>query len=234
MTRCGQSGAAFTLIELLLILAIMALLLAVLMPALGQARAQAESAACQSNLRQWCIALQMYMNEHDDVIPRRGQGIQELSRIDRPEDWFNVLPPQVGEPAYVDAVAAGRRVGDDRRSIFCCPSARDPGSANYLPYAMNMYLSPWIRPRPHVLSEFTRPETVVFMADAPGPYASTVPSMLVYSVLARHMGRANLSFLDGHVESRSGTELGCGVGDPNLPDVRWQPGTTGVNQGPVQ
>jgi prepilin-type processing-associated H-X9-DG protein len=98
---------------------------------------------------------------------------------------------------------------------------------------MNIYLSPWIRPAPHRLGEIPRPDAVVFLADGPGGYSSTAPSVKPYSVQARHTERANLAFLDGHVQSFTAGYLGCGVGDPLRPDVQWQTGTTGPNQAPV-
>lgn len=227
------TARGFTLIELMVAVAVMATLLGILLPALGMAREHAASATCQSNLRQWGLALTFHMNENGGEIPRRGQGIQPVERVDRPEDWFNCLAPRVGERPYGQLVADGRcpRVGD--QSVFICPSAADPGGTCFLPYAMNMYLSPWIRPRPHRLEEIVRPDRLVFMADAPGPYASTVPSRLSYSVAARHMGRANVVFVDGHVASFPGDYLGCGTGDPLRQDVQWQTGTGGMNQLPV-
>jgi prepilin-type N-terminal cleavage/methylation domain-containing protein/prepilin-type processing-associated H-X9-DG protein len=56
----------FTLIELLVVISIIALLMAVLLPTLGQVRKQARAVACQATLRQWGIVFSMYMNEHDD------------------------------------------------------------------------------------------------------------------------------------------------------------------------
>jgi prepilin-type processing-associated H-X9-DG protein len=98
---------------------------------------------------------------------------------------------------------------------------------------MNMYLSPWIRPQPHVLGEIPRASQLVFMADAPGPYSATVPSRNPYGVVARHAGKANLVFLDNHIASFEGSYLGCGVGDPHRPDVRWLTETSGINQPPI-
>jgi prepilin-type processing-associated H-X9-DG protein len=83
---------------------------------------------------------------------------------------------------------------------------------------------------PHRLDEILRPDAVVFLADGPGGYSSTAPSARPYSVQARHLERANLAFLDGHVETFTGAYLGCDVGDPLRSEVQWQTGASGVNQ----
>ncbi len=59
---------AFTLIELLVVISIIALLIAVLLPALGQAREAAKSMACLSNLRQSAIALSTYSGDQRGKI----------------------------------------------------------------------------------------------------------------------------------------------------------------------
>lgn len=65
-----QIRRGFTLVELLVVVGIIALLIAILMPALSKAREVAESAQCLSNLRQVGLALRMYANDHNDVIPQ--------------------------------------------------------------------------------------------------------------------------------------------------------------------
>jgi prepilin-type processing-associated H-X9-DG protein len=62
---------------------------------------------------------------------------------------------------------------------------------------------------------------MVFMADGIGTQCSVLPANAPYSPDPRHAGSVNLAFLDGHVASMSGEEVGCGVGDPQRPDVRW-------------
>ena len=56
---------AFTLIELLVVISIIALLMAVLMPALNRARAQAQATACMSNLRQWGVLFSMFAEDNN-------------------------------------------------------------------------------------------------------------------------------------------------------------------------
>ncbi|MCF7957301.1 MAG: DUF1559 domain-containing protein [Phycisphaerae bacterium] len=60
---------AFTLIELLVVISIIALLVAILMPALGKAREQARRTLCLSNLKQQGIGLLMYSHDNNDAMP---------------------------------------------------------------------------------------------------------------------------------------------------------------------
>src|SRR5262249_41705237 len=154
-----------------------------------------------NNFRQWGLAFRQYADDHSDFLPRRGQGVQPLAQIDRPEDWFNALPPYFGAQPYQQFFAASQKFKPRCSSVFVCPAATDPGSNHSLPYGMNMTLCPWVLPRQTKFSDVFLPTQVVSMADAPGPYASTFPSAKPYGVLARHSGRVNILFLAGHVSS---------------------------------
>ncbi len=60
---------AFTLIELLVVIAIIAVLMAVMMPALQRVKEQAQEVNCRSNLRQYGLAMSMYVDDHDGAFP---------------------------------------------------------------------------------------------------------------------------------------------------------------------
>jgi prepilin-type processing-associated H-X9-DG protein len=62
-------GAAFTLVELLVVIGIIALLISVLLPALNRARQSANSLTCQAKMRQIGQTIQIYANENRDSLP---------------------------------------------------------------------------------------------------------------------------------------------------------------------
>lgn len=65
----NQSKRAFTLIELLVVISIIALLISILLPALGSARSASRTVKCLSNLRQVGVLVQMYTNDNKAFLP---------------------------------------------------------------------------------------------------------------------------------------------------------------------
>jgi prepilin-type processing-associated H-X9-DG protein/prepilin-type N-terminal cleavage/methylation domain-containing protein len=221
----SRAGWAFTLIELLVSISIIGILAALCLSALASARDKARRTQCVSNLRQWGFAYLLYADEHNDFLPRRGQGVQPLTRLDRGSDWFNALPPYFGQLPYSGVVTNGRKPKAHDQSVFVCPVANDPGEQVFLCYGMNMNLSPWNLPQATRLGSIRQAASVVALGEGLGPYSSTYPSAKPYGVVARHAGTVNLLFLDGHVQSFRRDYVGCGVGDPHRADVSWLTGT---------
>lgn len=221
---------AFTLVELMVALVIITFLAGALFAGIQSTRRKSDLAESASRLRQWGVALGLFTGENDGALPRRGQGVQPVWQIDQAGDWFNALPPYLGSPTYKELYETGRRPKAGERSIFVSPGTKDPGGTHFFSFAMNMNLSPRNLTDPSRLSQIANFPFVVFMAEAPGPYASVYPSNRPHSVTAPHGGRGAVLFLDGHVGTFSAAELGCGRGDPNNPNVRWLTGTASDSQ----
>jgi prepilin-type N-terminal cleavage/methylation domain-containing protein len=94
---------AFTLIELLVVIAIIALLAAMLLPALARSKESGRQTACASNLRQLTLALMLYADDHEGLLPVRSQvnhwparlfsGFQNLNLLLCPSERFATGTP---------------------------------------------------------------------------------------------------------------------------------------------
>jgi prepilin-type N-terminal cleavage/methylation domain-containing protein/prepilin-type processing-associated H-X9-DG protein len=151
--RGGALGRrAFTLIELLTVIAIIAILAALLLSALAMAKEKARRVQCQSNLKQWTLAFVEYADDNDDSIPREGyrrngevyqDNWAQVADAASRDVWYNALPPYLDEMAARMSASAylGMRPKFYESRIFHCPSARfsgDPGSDEWAYFSLTM------------------------------------------------------------------------------------------------
>lgn len=139
--------AAFTLLELLVVIAVLALLLAVLTPFYGKALNLAREGACKSNLRNWGIGFLAYAADHKGFLPHPDGPEREVKGTDRGQHgWMDVVPPYMGLKPWNEHPPGKRPTGNP----WQCPSARveaaardasSPKKDDYFSYAMNSYLS---------------------------------------------------------------------------------------------
>jgi prepilin-type N-terminal cleavage/methylation domain-containing protein/prepilin-type processing-associated H-X9-DG protein len=86
--------SAFTLIELLVVISIIALLVGILLPALGAARRSAQAVKCRSNMRQLGIGITLYSVDWDNLVPAFRQirpVTSGVSFLNVPA-WFQTIP----------------------------------------------------------------------------------------------------------------------------------------------
>ena len=96
MRRTCTGIRGFTLIELLVVISIIALLVALLLPALGLAKEMGRRAVCASGVHQMVLAIQMYAQDNQDEIPgRSGYNFATL-------DYFRPGPGGTASNAYGD------------------------------------------------------------------------------------------------------------------------------------
>jgi len=109
------------------VVGVIAVLIALLMPALGRAREQARKVACASNLRQLLLAFQMYHSENRQTYPAAawiGTGT--------PDDWIHWQP---GRDLRDSAIA--RYLNSPGPEVFRCPS--DDAEAHAVRYGFDPY-----------------------------------------------------------------------------------------------
>lgn len=126
----GHCRAGFTLVELLVVLGVIALLAALLLPALAAAREKGRRAACLSNLRQIGLAIRLYAEEHEGRIPHGPKAPPFTS----PASFY----PSTGSPTSLLSLQSGapvalgllleRELAATPKVLFC-PSADQPVDA---------------------------------------------------------------------------------------------------------
>ncbi len=144
----------FTLIELLVVISIIALLVAILLPALGAARKQAQAVNCMANLHGIAQASAIYATDFKDSLPIGYKGSAPAT------EWSLLLS------GYALRVGSGEYAAEDKRSkIFQCPGASY--NVGQLHFSANPFVMPSLADeQPYKISMAKRTTQIITFFDA--------------------------------------------------------------------
>lgn len=201
--------------DVLISLAILAMVAAVLIPYYIGRKTKSIEAANIRNLRQWGIALNLYLIENEHTLP--GIGAKDISP-DQTHAWYNALPPYILQKPLAE-IPPEELPRPGTPSVWMDPAAKPlrniPPGVPYFNYAMNRYLQPEADLRSFKINELRAPGGVIFMTEVAGFLPWVEPSDVVFrygnTKPDSPEAKTYVLFCDGHVDARTRAEL---VNDP--------------------
>lgn len=202
----SNSRQAFTLVELLVVIGIIAVLISILLPSLHKAREAANRTACMSNMRQIITATIMYINDNDDWLPGANWGTNLTP------GWLYTLPN--GLPASI----AARNLNDDKgvmtgtlypylktKQVYHCPADVEPRTGgpirNLTSYLMNGEVTSNTNSgaKRHKITRF-KPRSVVYMENREDSHWEDGSNYANEGIPNRHGGGGSVGTIEGSVE----------------------------------
>ena len=214
----GRKGTGFTLVELLVVIAVISILMAVLFPVFQSARESARRTSCQSNLRQIGLAIFQYADDFDDQVPPP-YSLNDKTTTGMDVRWFLTYSFATGTYDFTSGYLQPYLKSSQ---IKTCPDATGiPGTDYESSYGVNFtYLSTlssvdgidyWTCAK---FGQMDDPSETILMTDA--AYYSTFSNSLQFTtpntsfppsavgaeptVHGRHLGFAEVLWADGHVK----------------------------------
>ncbi|WP_428388433.1 type II secretion system protein [Mucisphaera sp.] len=212
--RLTNTHRAFTLIELLVVISIIALLIGILLPALGAARNVARTAQCASNVRQQVLAIVTFATDNRESLPLAKNydfpNETSISGVSDTVDDFqqDLLTPYIG----------GSEGNGNFSPVFVCPSTEGGAGPDWLRatdppvthYRYNTYAAYW-------WPSLTNRELTASNLSTP---TSATDAVIQYDVMwyaeqdnpandwqlenYPHASSINVGYMDGHVTTVSG------------------------------
>jgi type II secretion system protein G len=125
MERRSERG--FTLIEMMIVVAIIAILVAIMMPNLMRARAQAQTAACEANLREIATALELYQTDHESY-PTTSGPTNVTSTDPNLGSYIRQTPIDPVNPSGFYQYQVTNPTSGDASYTIICPGQHDPAT----------------------------------------------------------------------------------------------------------
>ena len=212
------SRQAFTLIELLTVIAIIGILASIIIPVVGKVRQTARKAQCVSNMRQWGTAVRLLSNDYKGLVPLN-QDLGTDTKIYSP--YFSqanmILPDGTVKSSQELMARCPTATSDvtDPNFIRRCYGFGRPNDTPWNQHNLNKFGSPVDKKiTAYNIGQAATPSRLLLMIEvAPGndgalvdrgdQLATKVRPIQIDSAKLRHGGALNAVFLDGHVETLS-------------------------------
>ncbi|MHB1155851.1 MAG: prepilin-type N-terminal cleavage/methylation domain-containing protein [Phycisphaerales bacterium] len=208
----------FTLVELLMVVAIIALLIAILLPALNKARDAAKTLQCASNEKQIGMAVNMYGDDHNGCLVPWARTPQ-WDRL-----WSQRLEIYLGGIAFdPNRPVTDYKLTWPNRGVYRCPAAtvHDLNQPDFGINRYHLFLNENAVIRINAVRRTAQllafvdafqtqniPYSAGWLADCPISWPTSF-----YQADVRHNGVANVLFLDSHVSTAPDDELSGNVND---------------------
>ena len=190
-----RSKSGFTLIEILVVIAIISILAAILFPVFARARENARRSSCMNNEKQFAIASLQYTQDYDERLPPSYN-----ARTSTADLWMNIIEPYV-----------------KNKQIFFCPSASGLNPSGSLTVSNVAYGWNYVfltreacSPAAYTcggvpLARIAKPSETILLTDTVGPGHDTSNHYIAGSASTAlppqsHFDGANVAFVDGHVK----------------------------------
>jgi len=206
----NTSKRGFTLVALLVVIAVIAILAAMLLPALAQAKRKAQTINCVNNLKQDCLAFRIWEGDHGDLLPmavtEAKGGTKEYTTGADTYRHFQVMSNELSTPKILicpadtrTAAAKFARLKNENVSYFVGLEANDANPQMFLVGDRN-------------ITGTEAPENGVLKL-VPGGAASWTDAI--------HGKKGNVGLADGSVQQFTGTALRQALQNSGDPTNTW-------------
>ena len=126
----------FTLIELLVVIGIIAILIALLLPAAQQVREAARRMQCTSHMKQITLAMHNYHDVHG-AFPMNTSFTHDIGPLSRSRSWMQGILPYIEQTAIYESIDQdesiqfNRAIAEMRVALYCCPTDTHDGTYAY-------------------------------------------------------------------------------------------------------